>query len=119
MRARRAIIATQRPGRRGRSSTWRAARASRVTAQFRSTPPRSGICNRSCDGAAKERYVLLEDVPEGDCLVVSLKDSSGLGAVVFILKHLGHKGRLHICGVTPGVMAVLKLTRMDRVLKTF
>jgi anti-sigma B factor antagonist len=100
--------------------------------------------------------VLLEDVPEGDCLVVSLKekrldaviaasfrealveridqgqrnivldmayvnfmDSSGLGAVVFILKHLGHKGRLHICGVTPGVMAVLKLTRMDRVLKTF
>lgn len=100
--------------------------------------------------------MLLEDVPEGDCLVVSLKekrldaviaanfrdalveridqgqrnivldmaqvsfmDSSGLGAVVFILKHLGHKGRLHICGVTPGVMAVLKLTRMDRVLKTF
>jgi anti-sigma B factor antagonist len=100
--------------------------------------------------------VLLEDVPEGDCLVVSLRekrldaviaasfrdalveridqgqrnivldmaqvsfmDSSGLGAVVFILKHLGHKGRLHICGVTPGVMAVLKLTRMDRVLKTF
>jgi anti-sigma B factor antagonist len=100
--------------------------------------------------------VLLEDAPEGDCLVVSLKekrldaviaanfrdalveridqgqrnivldmaqvsfmDSSGLGAVVFILKHLGHKGRLHICGVTPGVMAVLKLTRMDRVLKTF
>jgi anti-sigma B factor antagonist len=100
--------------------------------------------------------VLLEDVPEGDCLVVSLKekrldaviaasfrealveridqgqrnivldmtdvnfmDSSGLGAVVFILKHLGHKGRLHICGVTPGVMAVLRLTRMDRVLKTF
>jgi anti-sigma B factor antagonist len=50
---------------------------------------------------------------------VSFMDSSGLGAVVFILKHLGHKGRLHICGVTPGVMAVLKLTRMDRVLKTF
>jgi anti-sigma B factor antagonist len=100
--------------------------------------------------------VLLEDVPEGDCLVVSLRekrldaviaanfkealvqrieqgqrnivldmsevsfmDSSGLGAVVFVMKHLGHKGWLHICGVTPGVMAVLKLTRMDRVLKTF
>lgn len=100
--------------------------------------------------------MLLEDVPEGDCLVVSLKekrldaviapsfrealveridkgqrkivldmaqvsfmDSSGLGAVVFVLKHLGKEGRLHIYGVTPGVMAVLKLTRMDRVLKTF
>ena len=100
--------------------------------------------------------MLLEDVPEGDCLVVSLKekrldaviaasfrdalveridqgqrnivldmaqvsfmDSSGLGAVVFILKHLGDKGRLRICRVTPAVMAVLKLTRMDRVFKTF
>jgi anti-sigma B factor antagonist len=100
--------------------------------------------------------VLIEDLSEGGCLVVSLKekrldaviaasfreamvaridqgqrnivldlsqvgfmDSSGLGAVVYVLKHLGHKGRLHICGVTPGVMAVLKLTRMDRVLKTF
>jgi anti-sigma B factor antagonist len=100
--------------------------------------------------------VLMEDMSEGGCLVVSLKekrldaviaanfrealvaridqgqrnivldmsqvsfmDSSGLGAVVYVLKHIGHKGRLHICGVTPGVMAVLKLTRMDRVLKTF
>jgi anti-sigma B factor antagonist len=100
--------------------------------------------------------VLMEDLSEGGCLVVSLKekrldaviaasfresmvaridqgqrnivldmsqvsfmDSSGLGAVVYVLKHLGHSGRLHICGVTPGVMAVLKLTRMDRVLKTF
>jgi anti-sigma B factor antagonist len=100
--------------------------------------------------------VLMEDMSEGGCLVVSLKekrldaviaanfrealvaridqgqrnivldmsqvsfmDSSGLGAVVYVLKHIGHKGRLHICGVTPGVTAVLKLTRMDRVLKTF
>jgi anti-sigma B factor antagonist len=100
--------------------------------------------------------VLLEDMSEGECLVVSLKesrldaviaanfrealierigqgqrnivldmsqvnfmDSSGLGALVSIMKHLGHAGRLHICGVTPSVMAVLKLTRMDRVLKTF
>ena len=100
--------------------------------------------------------MLMEDVSEGGCLVVSLKekrldaviaasfreamvaridqgqrnivldmsqvsfmDSSGLGAVVYVLKHLGHAGRLHICGITPGVMAVLKLTRMDRVFKTF
>jgi anti-sigma B factor antagonist len=101
--------------------------------------------------------VLMEEAPEGDCLVIDLMesrldaviaanfrdtlveridqgnhnivldltqvgfmDSSGLGALVFVLKHLAHKGgRLHICGVTAGVMAVLKLTRMDRVLKTF
>jgi anti-sigma B factor antagonist len=54
-----------------------------------------------------------------DMSQVSFMDSSGLGAVVYVLKHLGHSGRLHICGVTPGVMAVLKLTRMDRVFKTF
>ncbi len=101
--------------------------------------------------------MLMEETPEGDCLVVGLMearldaviapsfrealinridsgrqnivldlskvgflDSSGLGALVFVLKHLLHKGgRLHICGVNPGVMSVLKLTRMDRVLKTF
>ena len=51
---------------------------------------------------------------------VSFLDSSGLGALVFALKHVAqHGGRLHFCGVTPAVMAVLRLTRMDRVLKTF
>jgi anti-sigma B factor antagonist len=75
--------------------------------------------------AASFRDALVERIDQGqrnivlDMAQVSFMDSSGLGAVVFILKHLGHKGRLHICGVTPGVMAVLKLTRMDRVLKTF
>jgi anti-sigma B factor antagonist len=100
--------------------------------------------------------MLMEDIAEGDCLIVSLKeqrldaaiassfkdamlekidqgqhhivldmanvsfmDSSGLGAVVSVLKYMGTRGRLHLFGVTPGVMAVLKLTRMDRVFKTF
>ncbi len=100
--------------------------------------------------------MLMEEMSEGDCLVISLQedrldaviasnfrdelvarvdrgqrnivldmsqvgfmDSSGLGAVVYVLKYIGHHGRLHFCGITPGVMAVLKLTRMDRVLKTF
>jgi anti-sigma B factor antagonist len=54
-----------------------------------------------------------------DMACVNVMDSSGLGAVVAVLKHVGHAGRLHLCGVTPGVMAVLKLTRMDRVLRSF
>ncbi len=54
-----------------------------------------------------------------DMACVNFIDSSGLGAVVSILKHVGREGRLHLCGVTPGVMAVLKLTRMDRILKSF
>jgi anti-sigma B factor antagonist len=76
--------------------------------------------------AANFRDTLVERVDQGrrnivlDLSQVGFMDSSGLGALVFVLKHLAHKGgRLHICGVTPGVMAVLKLTRMDRVLKTF
>ena len=54
-----------------------------------------------------------------DMAYVNFMDSSGLGAVVAILTHLGDKGRLRICRVTPAVMAVLKLTRMDRIFKTF
>ncbi len=50
---------------------------------------------------------------------VNFIDSSGLGALVSVLKYLGDKGRLHICCVSAGVMPVLKLTRMDRVLKLF
>jgi anti-sigma B factor antagonist len=71
------------------------------------------------------REALVERIDQGrhnivlDMAQVNFMDSSGLGAVVAVLKHLGSKGRLHICGVTPAVMAVLKLTRMDRVLKTF
>ena len=71
------------------------------------------------------REAMVERIDQGqrnlvlDMSQVHFMDSSGLGAVVFIMKHLGHSGRLHICSVTPSVMAVLKLTRMDRVLKTF
>jgi|HubBroStandDraft_5_1064220.scaffolds.fasta_scaffold782077_1 anti-sigma B factor antagonist len=75
--------------------------------------------------AASFREAMVARIDQGqrnivlDMSHVIFMDSSGLGAVVYVLKHLGHGGRLHICGVTPGVMAVLKLTRMDRVLKTF
>ncbi len=75
--------------------------------------------------AASFRDALVERIDQGqrnlvlDLGDVNFMDSSGLGALVFVMKHLGHTGRLHVCGVTPSVMAVLKLTRMDRVLKTF
>jgi anti-sigma B factor antagonist len=71
------------------------------------------------------RDALFQHIDQGqnhivlDMTCVTFMDSSGLGAVVSVLKHVGHDGRLHLCGVTPGVMAVLKLTRMDRVLKSF
>jgi len=75
--------------------------------------------------AASFKEALLERIDHGqhnivlDMAYVNFMDSSGLGAVVAILKHLGDKGRLRICRVTPAVMAVLKLTRMDRIFRTF
>jgi len=46
-------------------------------------------------------------------------DSSGLGAIVSVLKLLGRQGDLVLCGVTEPVMSLFKLTRMDRVFQIF
>jgi anti-sigma B factor antagonist len=75
--------------------------------------------------AASFREAMLERISQGqnkivlDLTNVGFLDSSGLGAIVAILKQVGHEGCLHLCGVSPAVMAVLRLTRMDRVFKTF
>lgn len=75
--------------------------------------------------AVSFREAMLERIEQGqkrivlDLSNVGFLDSSGLGAVVAVLKHLGQQGCLYLCGVSPAVMAVLRLTRMDRVFKTF
>jgi anti-sigma B factor antagonist len=46
---------------------------------------------------------------------VEFMDSSGLGALVSILKALGNRGTLAVCGAQGGVLALFKLTRMDKV----
>lgn len=72
------------------------------------------------------REAMTEQIDSGPPLVVldlqhvTFLDSSGLGALVFVLKHVTQRGgRLNFCGVTPEVMAVLRLTRMDRMLRTY
>jgi anti-sigma B factor antagonist len=50
---------------------------------------------------------------------VDFVDSSGLGAMVSVLKSLGEKGRLAICGITDPVMRLFKLTRMNKVFSIF
>jgi len=42
-------------------------------------------------------------------------DSSGLGALVGAMKHVGRYGRLELCGLLPRVRKVLRLTRLDGV----
>jgi anti-sigma B factor antagonist len=80
--------------------------------------------------------MVLEDQVEGDYLVVSLRDKR-LDAVIavsfreammeridqgqkkIVLDLSGQQSCLYLCGVTPAVMAVRRLTRMDRVFKTY
>ena len=50
---------------------------------------------------------------------VEFVDSSGLGAIVSGLKLLGHKGDLVISGARDNVVALFKLTRMDKVFRLF
>ncbi len=48
---------------------------------------------------------------------VKFLDSSGLGAVVAVMKLLGPERRLELAGLTPTVEKVFRLTRMDSVFR--
>ncbi len=50
-----------------------------------------------------------------DLSQVQFLDSSGLGAVVAVMKALGPERRLELSGLTPTVQKVFRLTRMDSV----
>jgi anti-sigma B factor antagonist len=50
-----------------------------------------------------------------DLTGVDFLDSSGLGALVSILKALGAQGALAVCGARGPVLSLFKLTRMDKV----
>ena len=50
-----------------------------------------------------------------DLSKVEFLDSSGLGAIVGVMKMLGPQRPLEIAGLTPGVRKLFRLTRMDTV----
>jgi anti-sigma B factor antagonist len=50
-----------------------------------------------------------------DLSCVDFLDSSGLGAVVAVMKLLGPDRKLELVGLTPTVAKVFRLTRMDTV----
>ena len=54
-----------------------------------------------------------------DLTHVGFVDSSGLGAIISTLKSLGDGGELLLVNPQKSVMNMLKLTRMNRVLKIF
>lgn len=51
-----------------------------------------------------------------DLASVTFVDSSGLGAIVAMMKVAGPSRRFMLSGITPNVARVLRLTRMDTVL---
>lgn len=50
-----------------------------------------------------------------DLSPVVFLDSSGLGAIVAVMKMLGPDRPLHLAGITPNVAKVFRLTRMDSI----
>jgi anti-sigma B factor antagonist len=67
--------------------------------------------NKLVDDGSK-RFVL-------DMSAVSFVDSSGLGAIVSVLKHTGSTGSIAIAGAQETVGTLFKVTRMDKVFKMF
>jgi anti-sigma B factor antagonist len=54
-----------------------------------------------------------------DLSQVDFIDSSGLGAIVAAMKHMGADRKLALAGLTPTVQRVFQLTRMDSVFSVF
>ncbi len=54
-----------------------------------------------------------------DMSQVKFVDSSGLGAIVAAMKHMGTGRKLDLAGLTPDVDKVFRLTRMDSVFKIY
>ncbi|MEP1961659.1 STAS domain-containing protein [Tateyamaria sp.] len=54
-----------------------------------------------------------------DLSEVHFIDSSGLGAIVAAMKHMGKSRKLALAGLTPTVEKVFRLTRMDSVFSVF
>lgn len=54
-----------------------------------------------------------------DLTLVQFVDSSGLGALVFGLKRVGSDGLFALVGLSPSVMRLFSMTRMDRVFRLY
>jgi anti-sigma B factor antagonist len=71
----------------------------------------------------KERMGVLIKSGEDQLLLnlaeVQFIDSSGLGTLLSILRNLGEKGSLILCGINENVMTLFRLTRINRVFEIY
>lgn len=67
----------------------------------------------------KEEVVALVEAGAGRLVIdfkdTSFLDSSGLGALTGVLKKIGHRGDLVVCGLSSDVEQMFRICRMDRV----
>ncbi|MCZ0961855.1 STAS domain-containing protein [Paracoccus benzoatiresistens] len=54
-----------------------------------------------------------------DLSQVRFVDSSGLGAIVGLLKKVGNRGEVVVCGLSDAVRQMFRVTRMERVFQIF
>jgi anti-sigma B factor antagonist len=54
-----------------------------------------------------------------DVSAVDFMDSTGLGALISVLKALGKDGEMAIAGARPAVRRLLELTRLDQVMRLY
>lgn len=73
--------------------------------------------------AFKDRMREITDTQDATVLLdlnhVQFIDSSGLGAIVAVMKNLSPERKLVLAGLTPTVDKVFRLTRMDSVFSVF
>ncbi|MDO6591884.1 anti-sigma factor antagonist [Loktanella sp. D2R18] len=73
--------------------------------------------------AFKDEIVALIDAGNSEFVIdftsTTFLDSSGLGALAGVLKKIGHRGDLAVCGLGPDVMQMFTICRMDRVFSIY
>ncbi|MEM6618907.1 MAG: STAS domain-containing protein [Pseudomonadota bacterium] len=85
------------------------------------------LCDTRLDAAQAVRFKeSLRELSEAgashivlDMTDIAFMDSSGLGAVVTVMKLMGRDKTLKLAALTPAVAKVFKLTRMDNVFAIF
>lgn len=54
-----------------------------------------------------------------DMSAITFIDSSGLGAMVGILKRVGNRGEIVVCGLSSSLKQMFTITRMDKVFAAY
>ncbi|MGH1578567.1 STAS domain-containing protein [Planktotalea sp.] len=74
-------------------------------------------------GAFKSEVAELIDAGSSQLVIdfeeVTFLDSSGLGALVGIMKKMGHRGDISVCSLDEELKIMFKISRMDRVFTSF